>query len=205
MPQGFSDHQRLHAFVQQRQDWVEKHLRKIQTQQASKQQQSAHHDFPPQQLQLNALQQNWVLAYQSASRASCQQIAPHQLLIKGSLSETHIQTSCKEWLRAQAKIHLIPWTMACSQAANLPCQRVFIKFQKSCWGSCSSKANINLNAKLLFFPPPVVQYVIVHEIAHLKHPNHSPAFWCLLEQLHGDYRQHREVLKRAWEYVPGWL
>ena len=61
-------------------------------------------------------------------------------------------------------------------------ERVTIRSQKTKWGSCSGKANINLNCKLAELPPNMIDYVILHELVHLKHRNHSKEFWAELDQ-----------------------
>ncbi len=69
-----------------------------------------------------------------------------------------------------------------------------LKNNQSNWGSCSSKRNINLSSRLLFAPLPVLDYVIVHELAHLKEMNHSPRFWKLVEDVMPDYKEKEKWL-----------
>jgi len=71
-----------------------------------------------------------------------------------------------------------------------------IKNQKSCWGSCSRKRNININYRILHLPKEMQDYIIVHELCHLKEFNHSKRFWSLVETLVPDYRDVRARLKR---------
>lgn len=75
--------------------------------------------------------------------------------------------------------------------------RVFIKNSKSRWGSCSSRGNLNFNYKLLFLPPEVADYVIVHELCHLKEFNHGPAFWALVAQTVPNHKVLRKALRAA--------
>ncbi|WDC85678.1 M48 family metallopeptidase [Caloramator sp. mosi_1] len=63
------------------------------------------------------------------------------------------------------------------------------------WGSCSSKGNINLNWRLVMMPLDVIDYVIVHELCHLKHPNHSKGFWNLVREFMPDFEGKRRWLK----------
>jgi predicted metal-dependent hydrolase len=69
------------------------------------------------------------------------------------------------------------------------------KYQKSRWGSCSSKKNINISTRLLFAPDDVLEYVCIHELAHLKEPNHSPRFWSLVKKAVPDYKKKEKWLK----------
>lgn len=74
--------------------------------------------------------------------------------------------------------------------------RISMRNQKTRWGSCSSDGNLNFNCRLLFVPPELVDYVVVHELAHRRHMNHSPAFWQEVERYLPDYRDRRERLKQ---------
>lgn len=70
-----------------------------------------------------------------------------------------------------------------------------IKYLSSRWGSCSAKRNINLSVRLVLLPQEVREYVMIHELAHLKEMNHSPAFWKLVEAHCPDYKKHDRWLK----------
>ena len=67
--------------------------------------------------------------------------------------------------------------------------------QRSRWGSCSAKKNLNFNYKIVFLPPHLQDYVIVHELAHLRELNHSPRFWALVASVVPDWRAHRRELR----------
>ncbi len=73
--------------------------------------------------------------------------------------------------------------------------RVSIRNQKTCWGSCSRKGNLSFNYKILFLPPRLQDYVIVHELAHLREFNHSPAFWAVVASVCPDWRALRRELR----------
>ncbi|MBP6185469.1 MAG: M48 family metallopeptidase [Saprospiraceae bacterium] len=73
---------------------------------------------------------------------------------------------------------------------------VSLKYNHTNWGSCSSKNNINLSTRLLFAPQKVLDYVIIHELAHLIEMNHSPRFWALVAQVMPDYKAQEKWLKK---------
>lgn len=73
--------------------------------------------------------------------------------------------------------------------------RITIRHQKTRWGSCSAKGNLNFNCLLMLAPSRVLDYVVIHELCHRKEMNHSPAFWVLVERFCPDYRQSRKWLK----------
>jgi predicted metal-dependent hydrolase len=100
---------------------------------------------------------------------------------------------------------LIPWLKRVSNETGLSYSSVAIRQQKTRWGSCSSRRLISLNARLLFLPADLVTYVLVHELCHTKHLNHSSRFWRLLESYLPDYRQLDRQLRMGDRYMPGWL
>lgn len=73
--------------------------------------------------------------------------------------------------------------------------RVVIRNQKTRWGSCSKKGNLNFNYKIALLPPKTADYIIVHELCHLKEFNHSPSFWKLVAETIPDYKIIRHKLK----------
>lgn len=72
------------------------------------------------------------------------------------------------------------------------------------WGSCSLKSGIRLNWRLVHFSPHVVDYVVAHELAHLREMNHSPRFWAVVGQLYPDYKATRDELKTLAAHCPQW-
>lgn len=67
--------------------------------------------------------------------------------------------------------------------------------QKSLWGSCSAEGNISLSWRLVLAPPAVFRYVVIHELCHIRHHDHSDAFWALVAQQMPDYEEHRSWLR----------
>lgn len=77
--------------------------------------------------------------------------------------------------------------------------RVTVRAQRSRWGSCSSKHNLNFNWKLILAPPGCLDYVVIHELCHLTEFNHSPRFWSLVEAQQRDYKIWKDYLKHNGE------
>ncbi len=74
--------------------------------------------------------------------------------------------------------------------------RITIREQKTRWGSCSSEGNLNFNWKLVLMPERVLDYVVVHELAHRREMNHSERFWAVVAAVLPDYRERRQELKK---------
>ncbi|MFW5702621.1 MAG: M48 family metallopeptidase [Candidatus Dojkabacteria bacterium] len=112
-----------------------------------------------------------------------------------SYSKEKLREEFKNKLKDIAKEEIWQNTTRYSALMRLPFAKLRVREQKTRWGSCSSKGNLNFNWKLLLAPARVMNYVIVHELAHLEHPNHSKEFWKLVEQYHPSYKQDRNWLK----------
>lgn len=101
----------------------------------------------------------------------------------------------EKWYRKEAAVVFQEKAEEFAGRLSVSFQDIRIKDQKSRWGSCSSKRNMNFNWRLLMAPEPVCDYVIIHELCHLIHMNHSADFWNLVESVCPDYRQYRKWLK----------
>lgn len=106
------------------------------------------------------------------------------------LTRTQLQSLAQEALQA------IPQRVAYfAPLVGVSYGMITIRNQRTRWGSCSSKGNLNFNCLLMLAPPEVADYVVVHELCHRKEMNHSAAFWALVEKVLPDYRVRRQWLK----------
>ncbi|WOF16709.1 M48 family metallopeptidase [Methanoplanus sp. FWC-SCC4] len=104
----------------------------------------------------------------------------------------------ENYLKERLKNDLTPRLDYFSEDMGVSYNRYSVKKQKTRWGSCSSKGNLNFNLRLIGLPPHLRDYVIVHELAHLKEMNHSRSFWSVVENHCPLYRDHRKELKKYW-------
>lgn len=111
----------------------------------------------------------------------------------------------RRWVIDRARAALPQLAHAFARAAGLPLAGVQVRTQRTRWGSCSTRRVLSLNAAILFQPPAVLHYLLAHEVAHLRHMNHSQAFWSLVGTLEPRWRELDRQLLRGWERVPHWF
>ena len=105
-----------------------------------------------------------------------------------------------ERMREAARAALVPKLLSAAARYGFPFKgRVAIKNNVSNWGSCSSKGNINLNMRLILLPEHLQDYVILHELCHLRHQNHGPAFHALLDSLLGGKEKELQRELHEWK------
>ncbi|MBP7768501.1 M48 family metallopeptidase [Candidatus Woesebacteria bacterium] len=100
------------------------------------------------------------------------------------------------FLKATASTYIITRTQQLAETMHVTYGNLTLREQSSRWGSCSSRGNLNFNWRLVHAPPEVIDYVIVHELAHRVHMDHSSRFWALVAKYDSAYDRHRNWLKR---------
>ena len=115
--------------------------------------------------------------------------------IANSIDSESLSLAIRKWYKKKFREIAIPRVAYFCSKHNLKINQIRIKCQKTMWGSCSSKNNINLNYLLVMAPMSVIDYVIVHELVHTIHRNHSINFWNSVESIMPDYKEHRQWLK----------
>ncbi len=103
----------------------------------------------------------------------------------------------ERWLREYARGHFAVRVEYWSPIVGAQPARIQIRNRKTRWGSASSNGTLSFNWRLIFADPDIVDYVVVHELCHFIQPNHSRAYWQLVESIMPDYRIRRQALKDA--------
>jgi predicted metal-dependent hydrolase len=106
-----------------------------------------------------------------------------------------IRNALAEWYEEHALHRLIEKTNRYAGIMGISPNSISVRDYKSQWGSCSSKGEISFNWRVIIAPHHIVDYVVVHELCHLKHPNHSPAYWKSVKREISDYEVCRHWLK----------
>ena len=125
-------------------------------------------------------------------------IAGHYIVIglKPETPREKVPDMLKKWYIAQARKTFNERVTVFSPDIGAKPVRIAIRGQSKRWGSCSAKGNLNFNWKLVMAPPSILDYVVAHELCHLKHPNHQSEFWKLLGAIMPDYASRRDWLKQ---------
>ena len=104
--------------------------------------------------------------------------------------------------RYEAYERIVPIAEREAERLRVGFRRVAVRDQRSRWGSCSPNGTLSFNWRLVLAPPDVLDYVVAHEVCHLRECNHSQRFWALLESIRPRYREHRDWLGRhGWELL----
>jgi predicted metal-dependent hydrolase len=127
------------------------------------------------------------------------------LSVAGAGNSRAVRKTLRAWLLRAARPRLEPRVAAQSARTGIGYRQVSIRRQRSRWGSCSARGTISLNACLLFQRPAVVDYLLVHELSHVKHMNHSARFWQAVETHCADWRALDRELVQGWRHVPRWV
>lgn len=106
------------------------------------------------------------------------------------------------WLVRCGKEYLPELLEEASKDVGIPYKKVQIRLQKGRWGSCSGRGTISLNARLLLLPVEHLHYILLHELAHVRHPNHSASYWDFLTTLDAKALERDAAMRDAWKYIP---
>jgi predicted metal-dependent hydrolase len=158
--------------------------------------------FPPHSIAFALTGESWRIHVPGAGARA--RVAEHAGIL--TLAGTQNQRrALRAWLLRAARQRLEPRVQALAGRTGVPYARVAIRRQRSRWGSCSVRGTISLNACLLFQRAEVVDYLIVHELMHVRHMNHSARFWEAVERHCADWRALDRELLQGWRHVPRWI
>jgi predicted metal-dependent hydrolase len=211
------------AFVERNREWIESALARVEQQTPER-----YRQWPPRQLSLPAIDRVLELSYSSlpagaevrgAEACASEPASPQPVAAGYPASSARVRVDlCVDpgsrlavarqvsvLLRRLARDCLPQRLSVLADRHGLSYHRVQVRGQRTLWGSCSSNGTISLNYKLLFLSPALVDYVLLHELAHTKHLDHSPAFWRKLLSMEADARSLDQQLTQSGREVPPWL
>ena len=130
--------------------------------------------------------------------SACTELREHFL----HLPARRAKEAFREWLREEARKYFSVRLPELSRELDISFRRFSVRAQKTRWGSASRRRTISLNYKLLLMPLWVSDYVMIHELCHLVHMNHSLRFWKLVESFCPRFREARKWLRKEGRYLP---
>lgn len=201
-PQGVADTILL-AFLQQKIMWV---VRKVAEQQLVLQQAPTQDAVPlyAPGLVLPLMDSTLCLVVGMGPRAAVHRVddqlhvllSTRSALVSSSMREAHIKRLVVRWYQQHALQVLTHKTRVLAESLGLTCTQVTVKATRSKWGHCTVSGAIQYNWLILLAPEAVVDYLVAHEVSHLRHHNHSDRFWALVESVCPDFKQQRAWLKQ---------
>lgn len=199
VPAGFP-HDRVPQLLGERRQWLDKALARLQRPEAGSGETGAR---LPERVDLPALGRQWPVIYSGRGQGGAREDSRGRLRVHGPDPATARAGICR-WLGRIARAELGPWVHSLAEKRGLTLDGVSIRAQATRWGSCSSRGRLNLNRNLLFLEPAVVRYLLLHELAHRVHLDHSPAFWSLVGRWEPGYRELDRQLRQKGRQVPLW-
>lgn len=181
--------------LQQHEDWITKQL--------AKHKDNLKSIRLPESLSLAFINKTYVIQFIEANQIKLIDKDP-LLIIRYPTQQLAIK-HLRSWIRNIAKELLVPALVEVADELGFEFKKTTIRSQKSRWGSCSSSGTISLNDQLLFMPGTTVRYLMIHELCHTRHMNHSKRFWQLVETCCPDFRAHEHILNNGRKAIPGWF
>jgi predicted metal-dependent hydrolase len=133
--------------------------------------------------------------YSTTHSHATAQLIDEELVVDLPESTSEVRPIVVAWLKSRAQSIIPPLVEQHGQHMETKYSTVRLRTARTRWGSCSPRGTLNFNWKLIMVPLEVIEYVIVHELCHLREMNHSPAFWKLVDQHCPNWRAHRRWLR----------
>jgi predicted metal-dependent hydrolase len=189
----------VERFVATHREWAERRLRELAL------------DAPraverrPVTVELGLIARSWEVEYTQSSRSSVTDSGAGSLRVRTPHgTDAQVGRALLRWLAREAESHLRDGLDSVSAETGLDYARMILRRQRTRWGSCSSAGTVSLNVCLVFQRPEVVRYLMIHELCHRRHMNHSPAYWKLVASFEPHWRALDKELLKGWKNVPAW-
>lgn len=182
-----TSHARIKSFLEKNQNWLETKLAELAILQD---------EFEIKDGALIEIHgKSYAIFHQETARQGVRLLEEEgKLLVSGGIE--HLEARVYRFLKAEAKTTLSQKAKSYAARIDKIPTRIVIKDQKGRWGSCSSKGNLNFNWRLVMCPDFVQDYVVAHEVAHMRHMDHTPNFWRLVGELEPEYGKAKSWLTR---------
>jgi len=190
----------VERFVSRHRDWAEKRSRELRLLVPKAVERRPHF------VALGLLDRSWRVEYHAGRSNRVDAVADDVLRVHTTtLTDRHVSQALVRWLNREATRHLAGRLEEVSEQVGIDYARLQLRRQRTRWGSCSTAGTISLNMCLMFQRPEVVRYLMVHELCHRRHMNHSRRYWALVESLEPNWRVYDAELLKGWRNVPAWV
>jgi len=190
----------IQSFVSEHREWTERKVAELSSRMPAA-------SVLPDRIELAATQESIAVRYCGGSgRPRLKVVDAVTLEIRGETSNAALVRRClQRWLLERARKALQPWLEQIASQTGLAFDSLQVRRQRTRWGSCSVRRTISLNCCLLFQRPEVVSYLLIHELSHTRHMNHSHRFWRLVATHSPEFRRLDRELVQGWQNVPLWV
>lgn len=189
-------------FVDEHRDWIEK------SRESFAKILSPEPFMLPNVVELPAIEQRFRVRYERRSDAKSvrYRCRDNVVVLSGRINDDKACVNAlKRWLASVAKTEIGPRLRTLSTLTDNSYTSMHVRGQRTCWGSHSSTGTISINYCLLFLEPELLNYLLIHELCHARHMNHSRRFWQRVARFEPDYRRQDKALSDAWKDIPAWL
>ena len=192
----------VQAFVDENRDWIKRSR------------ESFARVLPPEPfvlpnlVELRAIGQNFRIRYERRSDEQTVRfrVRGNVVTLSGRTGDDRLCVGAlKRWLASVAKKEFSPRLESLSSLTDNSFKRMHVRGQRTCWGSHSSSGTISINYCLLFLDPSLLRYLLIHELCHARHMNHSRRFWQRVRRFEPDYKRLDRALGDSWKSVPTWV
>jgi len=160
----------------------------------------------PQEVTLGLLDRSWQVEYHAGRRTRVDTAVDGVLRVHTTApTDRLVSQALVRWLAGVATTDLAERLEQVAGEVGIDYARLQLRRQRTRWGSCSTAGTISLNLCLMFQRPPVVRYLMIHELCHRRHMNHSRRYWELVESLEPHWRALDAELLHGWRHVPAWV
>ena len=190
----------IERFVGKHREWAERRSQELRLQAPRPA------DRRPQEVTLALLGHTWQVEYRAGRSNRAEPVAHDCLRVQtASATDRHVSEALVRWLGREASVHLSTRLRALAGELDIDYGRLSIRRQRTRWGSCSTAGTISLNMCLMFQRPEVVRYLMIHELCHRRHMNHSRQYWALVARCEPDWKALDAELLKGWHHVPAWV
>lgn len=162
----------------------------------------------PHSLTLDGIDRHFDVIYKPESGSSTVRFRAgrESVVLSGRTNDEKLCVAAlKRWLISLAKTEYLPRLRSLSAVTGNSFRKMHVRGQRTCWGSHSSSGTVSLNYCLMFLSSAQLRYVMIHELCHARHMNHSTRFWRLVGQFEPDYKRLDKELNDCWKKIPTWV